>query len=59
MDFRLNLKFVLYLQSQYLNENLGFLNPKLLQVAKTNPLNIKIRYDKIIKSIISITYIRL
>jgi hypothetical protein len=32
--FGLNLKLVLYLQSQCLNENLGFLNPPLLQAAK-------------------------
>jgi hypothetical protein len=30
----LNLKLVLYLQSQCLTENLGFLNPPLLQAAK-------------------------
>jgi hypothetical protein len=30
----LNLKLVLYLQSQCLNESLGFLNPPLLQAAK-------------------------
>ena len=32
--FGLNLKLVLYLQSQYLIESLGFLNPPLLQAAK-------------------------
>jgi hypothetical protein len=32
--FVLNLKLVLYLQSQCLNESLGFLNPPLLQAAK-------------------------
>jgi hypothetical protein len=32
--FGLNLKLVLYLQSQCLNESLGFLNPPLLQAAK-------------------------
>ena len=32
--FRLNLKLVLYLQSQCLTESLGFLNPPLLQAAK-------------------------
>ncbi len=32
--FGLNLKLVLYLQSQYLTESLGFLNPPLLQAAK-------------------------
>ena len=32
--FRLNLKLVLYLQSQYKIESLGFLNPPLLQAAK-------------------------
>ena len=30
----LNLKLVLYLQSQCLTESLGFLNPPLLQAAK-------------------------
>jgi hypothetical protein len=30
----LNLKLVLYLQSQCLNESLGLLNPPLLQAAK-------------------------
>lgn len=32
--FGLNLKLVLYLQSQCLTESLGFLNPPLLQAAK-------------------------
>jgi hypothetical protein len=32
--FGLNLKMVLYLQSQCLTESLGFLNPPLLQAAK-------------------------
>ena len=32
--FGLNLKFVLYLQSQCLTESLGLLNPPLLQAAK-------------------------
>jgi hypothetical protein len=32
--FGLNLKLVLYLQSQYLTENLGFLNPPHRQAAK-------------------------
>ena len=32
--FRLNLKLVLYLQSQCITESLGFLNPPLLQAAK-------------------------
>ena len=32
--FGLKLKLVLYLQSQYLTESLGFLNPPLLQAAK-------------------------
>jgi hypothetical protein len=32
--FVLNFKLVLYLQSQYLTESLGFLNPPLLQAAK-------------------------
>ena len=32
--FGLNLKLFLYLQSQYLTESLGFLNPPLLQAAK-------------------------
>jgi hypothetical protein len=32
--FELNLKLVLYFQSQCLNESLGFLNPPLLQAAK-------------------------
>lgn len=32
--FWLNLKLVLYLQSQCLIENLDFLNPPLLQAAK-------------------------
>jgi hypothetical protein len=32
--FGLNLKLVLYLQSQCLKESLGFLNPPLLQAAK-------------------------
>ena len=32
--FGLNLKLVLYLQSQCLTENFGFLNPSLLQAAK-------------------------
>lgn len=35
MSFRLNLKLVLYLQSQCLTESLGFLNSPLLQAAKT------------------------
>jgi hypothetical protein len=33
--FGLNLKLVLYLQSQCLTESLGFLNPPLLQAVKT------------------------
>ena len=32
--FGLNLKLVLYFQSQCLTESLGFLNPPLLQAAK-------------------------
>ena len=32
--FGLNLKLILYLQSQCLTESLGFLNPPLLQAAK-------------------------
>ena len=32
--FGLNLKLVLYLQSQLKTESLGFLNPPLLQAAK-------------------------
>jgi len=32
--FRLNIKLVLYLQSQCLTESLGFFNPPLLQAAK-------------------------
>jgi hypothetical protein len=32
--FRLNLKLVLYLQSQCLTERLGFIYPPLLQAAK-------------------------
>ena len=32
--FGLNLKLILYLQSPCLTENLGFLNPPLLQAAK-------------------------
>ena len=32
--FGLNLKLVLYLQSQYLTESLGFLNPPHRQAAK-------------------------
>ncbi len=32
--FGLNLKLVLYLQSQCLTESFGFLNPPLLQAAK-------------------------
>jgi len=32
--FGLNLKLVLYLQSERLTESLGFLNPPLLQAAK-------------------------
>ena len=32
--FGLNLKLVLYLQSECLTESLGFLNPPLLQAAK-------------------------
>jgi len=32
--FELNLKLVLYLQSERLTESLGFLNPPLLQAAK-------------------------
>jgi len=32
--FGLNIKLVLYLQSQCLTESLGFLNPPLLQSAK-------------------------
>ena len=32
--FGLNLKLVLYMQSQCLTESLGFLNPPLLQAAK-------------------------
>ncbi|WP_445720397.1 hypothetical protein [Flavobacterium sp.] len=38
----LNLKLVLYLQSQCLTESLGFLNPPLLQAAK----RCKKPYDK-------------
>jgi hypothetical protein len=33
--FGLNLKLVLYLQSQCLTKSLGFLNPPLLQAAKS------------------------
>ena len=33
--FRLNLKLVLYLQSQCLTESLGYLNQPLLQAAKS------------------------
>jgi hypothetical protein len=40
--FGLNLKLVLYLQSQCLIESLGFLNPPLLQAAK--------RWQKILTS---------
>ena len=32
--FWLNLKLILYLQSQCLTENLGFLNPPLLQATR-------------------------
>ena len=32
--FGLNLKLILYLQSQCLAESLGFINPPLLQAAK-------------------------
>ena len=48
--FGLNLKLVLYLQSQCLTESLGFLNPPLLQAAKRcmKPLSNK-RSKKIIK----------
>jgi len=41
--FGLNLKLVLYLQSQCLTESLGFLNPPLLQAAK--------RWQKILTSV--------
>jgi len=37
-DFGLNLKLVMYLQSQCLTESLGFLNPPLLQAAKRRTL---------------------
>ena len=42
--FGLNLKLVLYLQSQCLTESLGFLNPPLLQAAK--------RWQKILTSVV-------
>ena len=38
--FGLNLKLVLYLQSQCLTENLGFLNPPLLQAAFQDQIQI-------------------
>ncbi|MBK9225221.1 MAG: hypothetical protein IPO23_12490 [Flavobacterium sp.] len=39
--FGLNLKLVLYLQSQCLTESLGFLNPPLVQAATTLPASLK------------------
>lgn len=34
VGYELNLNLILYLQIQCLTENLGFLNPQLLQAAK-------------------------